>query len=43
VRGVVSLAAALTIPFTTASGAHFPHRDLILLITFGVIILTFVG
>jgi CPA1 family monovalent cation:H+ antiporter len=43
VRGVVSLAAALAIPLTLASGAPFPHRDLILFITFGVIILTLVG
>ncbi|MEA2465176.1 MAG: monovalent cation/hydrogen antiporter [Acidobacteriota bacterium] len=43
VRGVVSLAAALAIPLSTASGAPFPHRDLILAITFGVIIVTLVG
>jgi len=43
VRGVVSLAAALAIPFITASGAPFPQRDLILFITFGVIIITLVG
>src|SRR5262249_42606468 len=43
VRGVVSLAAALAIPFATTGGAPFPHRDLVLLITFGVIILTLVG
>ena len=43
VRGVVSLAAALAIPLTVASGAAFPHRDLILFITFGVILLTLVG
>lgn len=43
VRGVVSLAAALAIPYVTASGAPFPHRDMILFITFGVIILTLVG
>src|SRR5215510_9842390 len=43
VRGVVSLAAALAIPLTLASGAPFPHRDLILFITFGVILLTLVG
>ncbi len=43
VRGVVSLAAALAIPLTLASGAPFPHRDLILFIAFGVIILTLVG
>jgi CPA1 family monovalent cation:H+ antiporter len=43
VRGVVSLAAALAIPLATAAGAAFPHRDLILFITFGVIIVTLVG
>jgi Na+/H+ antiporter len=43
VRGVVSLAAALAIPLTVASGAPFPNRDLILFATFGVIIITLVG
>jgi CPA1 family monovalent cation:H+ antiporter len=43
VRGVVSLAAALAIPLTIANGAPFPQRDLILFITFGVIIVTLVG
>ena len=43
VRGVVSLAAALAIPLTIASGAPFPQRDLILFVTFGVIIITLVG
>jgi CPA1 family monovalent cation:H+ antiporter len=43
VRGVVSLAAALAIPFTTASGAPFPERGLILFVTFGVIVVTLVG
>jgi Na+/H+ antiporter len=43
VRGVVSLAAALAIPLTLANGQPFPYRDLILFITFGVIILTLVG
>ena len=43
VRGVVSLAAALAIPFLTAGGQVFPHRDLILFVTFGVIIITLVG
>ena len=43
VRGVVSLAAALAIPLTLPNGAPFPHRDLILLATFGVIIITLVG
>lgn len=39
-RGVVSLAAALAIPVTFGNGAHFPHRNLILFITFIVILLT---
>jgi monovalent cation/hydrogen antiporter len=43
VRGVVSLAAALAIPLTLANGQPFPHRDLILFITFGLIIITIVG
>lgn len=43
IRGVVSLAAALAIPYTLANGQPFPHRDLILFVTFGVIIVTLVG
>src|SRR5262245_28104292 len=43
VRGVVSLAAALAIPLTLANGQPFPHRDLILFITYGVILFTLVG
>jgi CPA1 family monovalent cation:H+ antiporter len=43
VRGIVSLAAALAIPFLTASGAPFPSRDLILFLTFSVILVTLVG
>ncbi len=43
VRGVVSLAAALAIPLTTVSGAAFPYRDLILFVTFGLIVVTLVG
>jgi CPA1 family monovalent cation:H+ antiporter len=43
VRGVVSLAAALAIPLTTAGGAPFPRRDLILFVTFGVIVVTLIG
>jgi NhaP-type Na+/H+ or K+/H+ antiporter len=39
-RGVVSLAAALAIPLTLANGEPFPHRSLILFITFVVILLT---
>lgn len=40
-RGVVSLAAALAIPITI-NGAPFPHRNLILFITFVAILLTLV-
>ncbi|MGH6789490.1 MAG: Na+/H+ antiporter [Pseudolabrys sp.] len=43
VRGVVSLAAALAIPYVLDNGQAFPHRDLILFVTFGVIIITLVG
>jgi Na+/H+ antiporter len=39
-RGVVSLAAALAIPITLENGAAFPQRNLILFITFVVILLT---
>src|SRR6202162_2790164 len=43
VRGVVSLAAALAIPYTLANGAPFSHRELIQYVTFGVIVITLVG
>ncbi|MEZ5785333.1 MAG: Na+/H+ antiporter [Xanthobacteraceae bacterium] len=43
VRGVVSLAAALALPLTVASGAPFPYRDTIHAIAFGVIVVTLVG
>jgi len=43
IRGVVSLAAALAIPHVTAGGQPFPRRDLILFVTFGVIVVTLVG
>jgi len=39
-RGAVSLAAVLAVPRTLNSGAPFPDRDLIVLITCGVIVLT---
>ena len=41
-RGVVSLASALTIPLTLFKGEIFPHRNLILFITFSVILFTLV-
>jgi hypothetical protein len=43
VRGIVSLAAALAIPFVLDSGQPFPDRDLILFLTFSVILVTLVG
>ncbi len=42
-RGVVSLAAALSIPVLMNDGTPFPHRNLILFITFIVILVTLVG
>ena len=41
-RGIVSLAAALALPLTTAAGAPFPFRAEIILITFSVILATLV-
>ena len=41
--GRVSLAAALALPLETDSGASFPGRDLILFLTFSVILVTLVG
>jgi CPA1 family monovalent cation:H+ antiporter len=41
-RGVVSLAAALSIPILISEGNPFPHRNLILFITFIVILITLV-
>jgi Na+/H+ antiporter len=43
VRGAVSLAAALALPFALPSGEDFPHRDMILFVAFGVIFITLVG
>jgi CPA1 family monovalent cation:H+ antiporter len=43
VRGIVSLAAALAIPLTISDGSPFPERDLILFLTFVVILVTLVG
>jgi CPA1 family monovalent cation:H+ antiporter len=43
VRGAVSLAAALALPFALPSGEAFPDRDLILFVAFGVIFITLVG
>jgi CPA1 family monovalent cation:H+ antiporter len=43
VRGAVSLAAALALPFALPSGEGFPSRDLILFVSFNVILITLVG
>jgi CPA1 family monovalent cation:H+ antiporter len=43
VRGAVSLAAALALPYALPSGEGFPYRDLILFVAFGVIFVTLVG
>ncbi len=42
IRGIVSLAAALAIPFLTPRGQPFPYRDLILFLTFSVILFTLI-
>ena len=42
-RGAVSLAAALALPLETDAGAAFPARELILFLTFSVILATLVG
>lgn len=41
-RGVVSLASALAVPLVLTDGSPFPHRNLILFITFIVILITLV-
>jgi monovalent cation/hydrogen antiporter len=42
-RGVVSLAAALALPLTVKDGSPFPERDLVIFLTFSVILATLVG
>jgi CPA1 family monovalent cation:H+ antiporter len=42
-RGVVSLAAALALPVVIAGGTPFPERDLLIFLTFCVILVTLVG
>lgn len=41
-RGVVSLAAALALPLTTNTGSPFPDRDLIVFLSFVVILATLI-
>jgi CPA1 family monovalent cation:H+ antiporter len=42
-RGAVSLAAALALPLETDAGEAFPGRDLVLFLTFAVIMVTLLG
>ena len=42
-RGGVSMAAALALPLTTDAGAALPGRDLIIFVTFVVVLVTVVG
>jgi hypothetical protein len=42
-RGAVSLAAALALPLTTDDHTPFPARDLIVFLTFSVVVVTLVG
>jgi CPA1 family monovalent cation:H+ antiporter len=41
-RGVVSLAAALSLPYTLSNGEPFAQRNLILFLTFSIILVTLV-
>lgn len=43
IRGGVSLAAALAIPAAIGGGRPFPNRDLLIFLTFSVILVTLVG
>jgi len=42
-RGVVALAAAISLPEVLNTGAEFPQRNMIIFLTFAVIIVTLVG
>lgn len=42
-RGVVALAAAISLPEVLNNGTEFPQRDMIIFLTFAVIIVTLVG
>lgn len=41
-RGIVSLAAVLSVPNVLTSGAPFPHRDILIFITYFVIVVTLI-
>jgi CPA1 family monovalent cation:H+ antiporter len=42
-RGIVSIAAALALPVVLPNGKPFPHRELVIFLTFFVVALTLVG
>ena len=42
-RGVVALAAAISLPEALNNGAEFPQRNMVIFLTFAVIIVTLVG
>jgi monovalent cation/hydrogen antiporter len=42
-RGVVSLAAALALPQVLPGGDPFPQRELVILLTFGIVFVTLLG
>ena len=42
-RGAVSLAAALAIPVAVAGDGRIPNRDVVIFLTFSVILVTLVG
>lgn len=42
-RGAVSLAAALSLPFETDAGSPFPHRELLIFLAYAVVLFTIVG
>src|SRR6185437_4799957 len=41
-RGVIALAAAVSLPAFTSTGAPFPHRSMIVFLTFSAILVTLV-
>jgi CPA1 family monovalent cation:H+ antiporter len=43
VRGVVSVAAVLSVPVALAAGVPFPHRDSLLVLTFMVVVVTLIA
>ncbi|HEU4982501.1 MAG TPA: Na+/H+ antiporter [Acidobacteriaceae bacterium] len=43
IRGVLTLAAALSVPFVTDTGTHFPNREAIIFLAYAVILVTLVG